>query len=797
MQVDLDARTVSLSVSALAGFSLGPDGQGEGTTGLWRAHLGTQWHRTLRARREAEAGTTGQGTDALRFEQMIEGTLRHNGWIIHLQGRIDQVEVSEDRVLLREVKSVSSDLPLPDADLWHRFPDYVAQVALYARLAGNHPDWADRPINPTLLFVDIRTGLVQETELTDEPFLEEASRRQLDRLTPFLDSRLEARRRRTNLHYHPAFTDLRPGQAETVRTLRKQAERFPALVLDAPTGFGKTGLALDWALEHLRDGRAERLIYLTGKSTGQRQVVDTLRGMMPLAGNALRTAHVRSRQEHIAACPNAFCRNGDGCRHEGVDRWRQADLSPEAAFTPAGEIHLAASLARAVDTQACPYALTRCGLAFADVWVGDYNYVFHPGSMGVFAEQPGFDSSRTLLVIDEAHNLPERVAAGLSSQLDAGRFRQALGRLDLVGLPRRLAGALDAFADWLERLRPCDELPVADSYVFADLAEAWQNALRESPPDWDALPPDDRELLWTAGPVGAFLREETWSRLTWVPRPGVLALTCLQAPDWIAGILRQFRQVLLMTATPGPAEAFCAGIGLEPRTVGFVPAEAAWREAAYAVAADLRIDTRLRYRASGYAGLAETLVRCAEADPDPAVVFFSSFKYSEAVATYCEAAAPWLRIARQPRGRPLAEQEAFLEEALLTADLLFLVLGSGFAEGIDRLGGRVRTAIVVGPALPEINPPRERLRTDLEARHGRAEAFRRAYTIPGLQKVEQALGRLVRSPDQRARVLLVGRRYGEPETGDLLHPVFVPETRIRREDDLTAWLRETGAGSQE
>jgi Rad3-related DNA helicase len=130
-----------------------------------------------------------------------------------------------------------------------------------------------------------------------------------------------------------------------------------------------------------------------------------------------------------------------------------------------------------------------------------------------------------------------------------------------------------------------------------------------------------------------------------------------------------------------------------------------------------------------------------------------------------------LRVALQPRVRDLAAQSAWVDESLLLGDALFLVLGSSFAESIDALGGRVTHAMVVGPALPEVNAV-QRARLAEAARSGltRDAAFRRVYQIPGMTKVNQALGRLVRAPGHRARVVLQCRRFLEPSYASLLAP---------------------------
>jgi Rad3-related DNA helicase len=141
----------------------------------------------------------------------------------------------------------------------------------------------------------------------------------------------------------------------------------------------------------------------------------------------------------------------------------------------------------------------------------------------------------------------------------------------------------------------------------------------------------------------------------------------------------------------------------------------------------------------------------------------------------------------QPRLRDLAAQAAWVEESLAFADAMFLVLGSSFTESIDLLGGRVTHAMVVGPALPEVNPV-QRARLAEFPPLGREAAFRRVYQIPGMTKVNQALGRLVRAPGQRARVLLHCRRFLDPGYASLLAADYQFGANLLDDADLAAWL---------
>ena len=123
MQFDLETRTAALSVGEFASFQPGPREGDGGPSGIWRAQLGTHWHRELQARASSE-----YGADA-RFELSLSGRVQHRGWTLTLTGRVDQFITRRDESVIREVKSVLRPLPADEAALRREHPDYFAQAA--------------------------------------------------------------------------------------------------------------------------------------------------------------------------------------------------------------------------------------------------------------------------------------------------------------------------------------------------------------------------------------------------------------------------------------------------------------------------------------------------------------------------------------------------------------------------------------------------------------------------------------------------------------------------------------------
>lgn len=879
MDFDLDQRTASLSVGEFAAFTTGPRDATGGPQGIWRAQLGTHWHNELRAQAVLDQPAT-------EFEIPISGRVVHHGWTLTLTGRIDQQLRTATSLTLREIKTVTRKLPADDSELRATYPEYFAQLAAYAVLARPGLAAAAPPAGPApslraeLVFVEVASGLSQTLTLAgaDDSFF----RVQLERIAEFLNLRLRARERLRYLSFRPAFATPRPGQETTQSDLTATFERQPLVLFEAPTGFGKTGVLLEFALGQLRRGHFDRALYLTSKSTGQIQVVRTLAGMTAMpssqpvdapkfrlksdpasapAGSSspvtssstssVAVWHVRNKSEH---CVNhTFHCVRDNCAYlaDAATRWATSGL---ARFYVDEKHARDLDTLRAAGRQAkiCPYEITRAALAFNDVWIGDYNYVFAPRNRGLFFDQPGFDPARTLLLLDEAHNLPSRVADAYSHAFSAD---EAFAVRDELHRTRPLAALVNAWDHWchfLEHLRTNRGLPAADEDDARHLLAEAAKQVASVPLDLAALGPRLSDLLWQVPSLVDELAVSALPRLWWSPRDRELALTCLDAAPAIGATLREFGGVVLASATLTPIDGFAAACGLDelppparhapppkaptppllaaPERLGtlnkratkklyqqltsaaellqveeardaarpaLLRAHTPWRNASYHVAVDARVDTTFQHRTQSYTTTAATIAALHAAaqgsvpmtNRSSVAVFFPSYAYADAIQHELSGVAPALRVALQPRVRDLAAQAVWVEESLLGADALFLVLGSSFAESIDALGGRITHAMVVGPALPEVNPVQHaRLAEASRAGLSRDAAFRRVYQIPGMTKVNQAIGRLVRAPGQHARVLLHCRRFLEPSYASLLAPDYQSGAPLHADADLANWL---------
>lgn len=779
MQIDLNTRKVFLSVGEFATLTFGPTGGDTRRSGQWRARLGQAWHDEMRER-------TLKTDPEARFECATSGIVRWKNWQIQMTGRVDQIVPRSGGDLLREIKTIRSALPAPESELRDGYASYFRQLAAYDRLVQNGRDGTGDAAISEVVFIDIETGVTQPVNLDEED--KRNFDRQLDQLVQFVERRRSGLERLKTLHFRPAFDRPREGQETIRQDLDEAASRSKMVLFEAPTGYGKTGSVLEFALRRLREGTVTRVIYLTGKSTGQLQVIAQLDQMLGDPPGAMRW-QIRNKAEHCINDVYHCFRNCCPFLEGQEERWSQSGLALRLAGSlfprGIGEIR---EVGR--DARICPYEITRAALPINDLWIGDYNYIFAPASRGMLEGLPGYDPDQTLLIIDEAHNLPGRVADSHSLLVDATRAQFTLSALESESAAVGLRHSWREWTLFLSLLKKADSLDPFQEAEIHDLLSSVRTEMNRTPPDYSALGPNTCEVLFNSLTLTETDERAALPRLLWCPENGRLAATCLDAASAIGPTVESFREVLFLSATLSPIDDFAERCGLhETQATPFhLVAQTPWRSGAFDVAVDLRVDTRFRLREKHLDTTAATIATLQEHSTGPIAAFFPSYAYARSVERALARDHPLLRVSMQRGRQTLAEQTEFLEESLALFDVILLVLGSGFAEGIDLLGGRIGSALIAGPALPEVNAIQE-ARLNLRRGESREDGFRRVFQIPGIQKVNQALGRLVRAPGHRARVLLHCRRFSESSYHHLLAPEYQNGSWITDDETLTSWLQ--------
>ncbi len=749
------------------------------------------------------------------FEIPITGSHLTGLWRINLDGRMDQLIRADDRIIIREIKSTHTCLPLPDSDLQEIYLHYFNQLAAY--LVLSHGEWVSNlneiekekllrqnasfqrqiealpfdkddtdatflktPLIGELVFINI-TDQTRQTVTMSVESAQEFLNEQATRLIPFLENRWMHRSMILGCTVPDVFTEYREGQSVFIDQLRETIHIRRIHCIEAPTGFGKTGLILQVALEYLANGNCDRILYVSSKATGQLQVVKQLEAWGLSQKCGIRHFCLRNQAEH--EIPSAPLRAFNHA--EIAKRWNLAAIDlPYLICDEPVSIEKLQYLGNL--TGVPPYLISLALLPYAEIWVCDYNYLLSPNSIHILNTIAGYDPSQTLLIVDEAHNLPSRVADVHTVELKATIGWLLLDALRLISAPPDILRMFETLVTALDGLKANSDIDGNTEDDFNILLHDLADASRNRSFNFFALNDWGKEFFWETHRLSRTLSRLSLPHHTSCPENGTLRCDCLSGAEDIANVLNSFNKSILMSATLPPMPLFAEDCGVSPQEINVIYADAPWHENAFDIAIDLRVDTRLKSRERFYAMTAETIIACLSTWELPIVVFFPSYEYADTIHTYIQASDSLSRIAVQPKGLSLSVQSTFIEESLLTQDAIFLILGSSFAESVDMLGGRIRSAIVVSSALPKVNALQE-VRMDRLAHLGRDDAFERIFIIPAMRKIRQAIGRLVRAPGHTARILLHDKRFAEINYLKHLKPASPPQL-LNTTEDFECWI---------
>ena len=587
------------------------------------------------------------------------------------------------------------------------------------------------------------------------------------------------------------FGDYRPGQRQLAVAVYRTIKMKSRLFCQAPTGTGKTISTLFPAIKAMGEGMGEQLFYLTAK-TITRQAAEEAVGLLRRQGLRLKTITLTAKDkicllEHRDCNPEA-CPYADGY----YDRVRPAVwelLEGEDCFTRA----LLEEEGR--KRRLCPFELGLDLSMWCDGIICDYNYLFDPvvSLQRFFGEKKG----EYLFLIDEAHNLPDRAREMYSARLVKSRFlelKKALGkgggplRRTVRELNHQLVEVRKACGEEGSRTLPQPQEPLKDSVAaFHAAAGEWLEEHRENSP----LRSQVLERFFEAGFYLKILELVDDSYVVLDSAAGsevVTRLLCLDPSRRLGERMACGRSAVLFSATLSPLDYYrdILGGGEEALRLS-LPSPFPRENLCLAVAG--RISIRYRDREKSLEPVARMLHAMTAARPGCYLAFFPSYRYLEQVREVFSACFPQDPILCQTGEMDEAAREDFLEQLDGKRQLLgFCVLGGIFSEGVDLQGQRLLGAAVIGTGLPQVCPELELLREYFQRQRGMGFQF--AYRFPGMNKVQQAAGRVIRGEKDRGVVLLIDSRFPQRDHQLLFPPHWQGWNQVDTAEDLSRLLEE-------
>ncbi|MCX6929102.1 MAG: ATP-dependent DNA helicase, partial [Verrucomicrobia bacterium] len=475
--------------------------------------------------------------------------------------------------------------------------------------------------------------------------------------------------------------------------------------------------------------------------------------------------------------------------------------------------------------QVCPFELSLDVSSWVDVVVCDYNYAFDPKAYlrRHFAEEP----HDYAFLVDEAHNLVDRAREMFSADLDTLEI-QATRRALKKAVPRcgkalsRLSSAMRTLCDRAalpsepsEASDPATELnlfpaetrpgsPPAPPALHSaritkdfpkDLKPVLEEALKEAEA-WLARnePADFRDsLLELCFRLHSFQRtaELYDERYVTISEPGRgvrVRLFCLDPSFLLGEALARGKAAVFFSATLTPVDYYRALLGGSENDP-LLQLPSPFPPEHLAVLVHDRIRTHFKARTDSLLDVVQAIASLVQGRRGNYLAYFPSYQYLTAVQEQFHLLHPAVPILVQRAGLSEPEREAFL--AAFAADhcdslLGFAVMGGVFGEGIDLVGERLIGAIIVGVGLPQLCVERDLIRDYFEAKTG--AGFDYAYTFPGMNRVLQAIGRVIRSETDRGAVLLVDARFAEHRYRRLFPDWWKPK-RVRSTEEISEALQ--------
>jgi Rad3-related DNA helicase len=736
---------------------------------LERAALGAEVHRRL----QAEAGAM---YDA---EVAFSDTTLFNGICFEVNGRADGIIRKGERdITVDEIKTVSAaafSLP-PD-------PMHDAQVKCYAYYLCKSKGM--ERIKTRLTYYRIEDGKIKHTT-TEHCFAD------LERFYRELLSRVEYRARiliERQTVLLPSvdsgrfpYSSVRTGQDIMLKECYRDIRAGKRLFIQAPTGTGKTVSSLYPAVRALGEGYCDKIFYLTAKASTRseafRAAADIYR-----AGSHTRTIVLASRER--------LCQNDAAKRDPaGISRHCNPQDCPYAKgfysklggamyelLTEKKGYSISCTEQQAIRYGICPYEFQLELSELCDTVICDYNYVFDPQVyLRRYFDEAICKKERYVFLIDEAHNLGDRACDMYSSTLQNTQIEACMRLLPeseevLVKALQGLAVNLFGLRRLCEENEQKDESGIAHGYYLTrnpmdklfDVLKKARTAVEKRIRTCRGEPFEaDLSILSAALKRFEVITEYYDDRfLTFVERHGdeiTVRLICLDPSAVLSERLGRACASVLFSATLTPTDYFADILGGGKGAVRIsLPSPFDPRRTCIAVVSS--VSTRYEDREKSYKKIAGLIAASVSGKKGNYIVYFPSYSYMENVYKIFSARYPSVQAVVQKSGMTQAEKETFLDAFCDDGRLRigFCVLGGSFSEGVDLPGNRLIGTVIVGTGIPGISNERNILREYYDTT--RENGFDYAYTYPGMNRVLQAAGRVIRREEDCGVIVLIDDRY--------------------------------------
>ncbi|WP_312653082.1 ATP-dependent DNA helicase [Proteiniclasticum sp.] len=730
-----------------------------------RLEEGTRAHVKIQKERQKE-------DISYEKEQYFKYQIAFEDILFIVDGRADGIVRGR---YIEEIKSTYAPLEDIDED-YNRL--YWAQVMFYGFMYMEEEKKANVLLLLTYFNLDTETTKTFERNYTYEELKNFVS----DTIEEYLKYTREdvrwKKERNESLRTLPfPFMSYRLGQrdlaVDVYRTLRQGGKLFAK----APTGIGKTISTLFPAIKAIGEGEADRVFYLTAKGT-LKTVAEESVEIIRKKGGKVKFLTITSK-EKICINDEINC-NPDKCtfaegHYDRINACILDILRNERSYSKEMIIEYAKRY------RVCPFELSLDLSYFSDLIICDYNYVFDPK---VYLRRFFMDVRENyIFLVDEAHNLVDRSRDMYSASLSKELVMEAKKAGDRFSYLKRSLTKINK--KFIEMRKTLEEkggkhtyFGVSDDLIFLlkDFLQSFEIFQKEVREDFEGRD----KILDLFFAVHSFLNiSEIYNEgyLTYEETAGsnvIIKLFCIYPRDILIDVFKRAKASILFSATLAPMNYYFDVLGGEEgdyrKSLG-----SPFPKENLEVYQDRNIDTRFTKREESFEGISENIHEMARRRKGNYIAFFPSYKYMRDVhALFMEKYGNEYDIYIQEPNLGEKERDDVLSLFYQERDrsfISFMVLGGIFSEGIDLQGEALIGASVVGVGYPQVSYERDLIK-EYFARENLG--FEYAYIYPGINRVLQAAGRVIRSESDQGQVLLMDLRYSWAQYKNLLPPEWQP-----------------------
>ncbi len=749
--------------------------------GMGKALEGARLHQKIQGFRKEVAAKDGE---TYHKEVSISKTISYDNLTFTISGRIDGLIESSQGITLEEIKTTVSPLEHIEEDT---YPVHWAQAKCYAYMYASEYQGTVSHIQLTYYNTDsgelkVFVKPVEISELKGH-FMEVLTKYYNWALAMYEWSNL---RDSTIKSLEFPYNEYLKNQRKLAVAVYKTIEASKRIFIQAPTGTGKTISALFPAIKALGEGNTGRIFYLTAKTITRQVAVDAISRMWE-RGLRLK-AIVLTAKDKVCFKEETNC-NPEYCEY-AKGYFDKVNTVLKEVFAKEGIISREIVEGYARQHTVCPFELSLDLSYWMDCIICDYNYVFDPRASlkRFFLEK----ESDYVLLIDEAHNLVDRAREMFSAELYKKPFLEIKRSLKAtVPFISKAAGkinsALLALKKKCEDKSCClakEELKELYPLLkdFVSRGEEWLGSNHESEGHRQVL-----ELYFEATAFQKIyeIYDERYTAYIELSGSDVkLKLFCLDPSKLLGEITGKVKACVFYSATLTPLHYFKDILGGSQEDYNMKLASP-FENSNLCLTIAQNISTKYMNRENSLSGIADYIKTVIDGKKGNYLVFFPSYKYMNEVYTLFAEKYPQVEAMLQQPTMKEEERESFLQcfqQDAETGLVAFAVMGGVFSEGIDLAGDRLIGAVIVGVGLPQVCFERDIIMDFFKNKN--SMGFEYAYMYPGMNKVMQAAGRVIRSELDRGVVLLIDERFGSNRYTSMFPQEWLHNNRVKNPEEL-------------